>query len=147
MKLKNQKKKKKKQQQQSNNRTKNMIFIKSRPEGKFKSQLEKRIYLFINKHINKNLEMNINEKKIGKKMIIDLYIPKFNLGIEIQGPRHTSSPEAIKHDYYKKRKSFAEGISLTYIYTETYEVMKTCLYNLRKILLCFDQGLRHAKSK
>ena len=95
-------------------------FFASKPEGKFRSQLEKKIYEKIKSYDNQ-LEILVNEKKVAaagfkKKFELDLYFPNLKLCVEIQGPTHTSSPKNIYRDYLKKISCEKEGIEIAYIY-------------------------------
>ena len=107
----------------------------SKPEGKFRSQLEKIIYNRI-KRYDQNLKILINEKKrIGmRKMELDMYFPELEIGVEIQGPSHTFSPQIIIRDYVKKKCFEKEGIPLVYIYTDNYKMMNECLNKVSKII-------------
>ena len=67
-------------------------------------------------------------------MELDLFFPKLNLCVEIQGPLHTSSPEAINRDYFKKICCEREGIQVAYIYTDNSFIKNTCLNNVLNLL-------------
>ena len=98
--------------------------IKAKPLFPFKSQLEKNIYEIIQKTFP-NLEIKINKKGLlssNKKFELDLYFPKYNIGIEIQGPFHMKNESVILKDYIKKMLFLWEkNINIIYIYTNTYE--------------------------
>lgn len=108
-------------------------FIFSRPEGKFRSQLEKKIFEKI-RALDETLDIRVNEKKIAGRMELDLYFPEYNLGLEIQGPTHTVSPEVILRDHRKKIASAREGIEIIYIYTDSARDTKACLDKCSEIL-------------
>ena len=110
----------------------------SKPEGFFKSQLEKKIYKKIKSEIgDKNIDIKINQRgvlKRNKNLELDLYFPQFNLGVEIQGPIHTSDITNIIADYKKKKIYQNEGIDIMYIYTNNYKNLKfgikQCISNI-----------------
>ena len=100
----------------------------------FRSQLEKNVYEIIRRHFP-DQEIKINKKgliKSNKRLELDLYLPKYKLGIEIQGPLHTQNEKIILRDYEKKKLFLGEGnIKLIYVYTNTYENKK---HSIKKCL-------------
>ena len=113
---------------------KKRILFKSKPTPPFKSQLEKKIY---NKFKNNfpNQEIKINEKgliKSNKRLELDLYFPKYKIGIEIQGPFHARNESIILKDFNKKLLFMKEkNIKIIYIYTNTY---KNKIYSIKKCI-------------
>ena len=103
----------------------------------FKSQLEKRIYEQIFKHFP-NEKIKINQKgliKNRKRLELDLYLPQYNIGIEIQGPVHTQNEKNIFNDYEKKKLFLNENnIRIIYIYTNNYQVQKDSLQKCINII-------------
>ena len=70
----------------------------------FKSLLEKNIYNIIRKEFP-TIKIFVNKTgliKSRKKLELDLYLPNYNLGIEIQGPSHNQNATNIIRDYEKK---------------------------------------------
>lgn len=108
--------------------------IQVKPIFPFKSQLEKYIYKKI-QHQFPELKIYINEKgliKSNKKFELDLYFPKYKIGIEIQGPFHTKNINVILKDYRKKIQFLWErNIRIIYIYTNTNENKK---YGIKKCI-------------
>lgn len=99
----------------------------------FRSLLEKKIYKIICKDISHDY-IEINKKGLirnNKRLEIDLYIPSINIGIEIQGPSHTSNEHCILHDFEKKKIFLKNNIQLIYIYTDSYSNQK---YSIQKCI-------------
>ena len=99
----------------------------------FKSQLEKNIYQIIQKSFPK-LNIQINKKRLiknNKTFELDLYFPKYKIGIEIQGPFHMKNEMVILRDFKKKMLFLQNNIEIIYIYTNTYQNKK---YGIKKCI-------------
>ena len=109
------------------NSKKKAKIIQAKASYPFKSQLEKIVYGIL-KNKFPNLEINVNKRgllKSNKKFELDLYFPKYNIGIEIQGPLHFLNESIILKDYEKKRLFLYEkNIKVIYVYTNTHENKK-----------------------
>ena len=110
-------------------------------QGEFNSIMEKSIYNKLRQKLGEAIQIEINQKfgekkcEVGgnvdmkqrrkatnskfveRRYELDLFFPAYKLGVEIQGPRHTASIEAIKRDYVKLNYFKHRGISIIYIYT------------------------------
>ena len=110
------------------------LFIKSKPIPPFKSQLEKKIYDKFKNHFP-NQKIKINKRgliKSNKRLELDLYFPKYKIGIEIQGPFHVKNETIILKDFNKKLLFMKEkNIKIIYIYTNTY---KNKIYSIKKCI-------------
>lgn len=96
----------------------------SKPSPPFKSQLEKKIYNIIKKQFpTYNIEINKRGLlKNNKRLELDLYLPEYNIGIEIQGPFHMNNENVIIKDFNKKMMFLNQrNIKIIYIYTNTYQ--------------------------
>jgi len=59
----------------------------------------------------------------NKKMELDLYFPLYKIGLEIQGPLHSSKVENILNDFIKKRMFKQQlNIDIIYIYSKFDEI-------------------------
>ena len=109
--------------------------IQAKASYPFKSQLEKMIFTIIKTKYPYE-DIKINKKGLlrsNKNFELDLYFPKYNIGIEIQGPLHFLNESIILKDHEKKRLFLCEkNIKVIYIYTNTYENKK---YSIKK---CID---------
>lgn len=108
--------------------------IETKPSPPFKSQLEKQIYNVIKNRFPSH-EIDINRKGLlecNKRLELDLYFPKYKIGIEIQGPFHMKSENVILKDYNKKMLFLKEkNIKIIYIYTNTY---RNKTYGIKKCI-------------
>ena len=113
---------------------------RAKPEGPYRSQLEKRIHSIMRKRLFEGTIIRVNKKGLiegNKRIEVDLFLPQYNLGIEIQGPIHTSSPQHISKDYIKKLKFSKVGIDLIYIYTNS---TKNLNHGINKCVEIISQG-------
>ena len=69
-------------------------------------------------------------------MELDLFFPSLKIGVEIQGPTHTGSIDAILRDYHKKELFEKElGIRIIYIYLTDYKNFQHSLKKCKTLLL------------
>ena len=110
-------------------------------QGEFNSIIEKNIYTKLRKKLGGDIPIEINQKIgdgefdvdgdvdmkrrrkptnskcVQRRYELDLFFPAYKIGVEIQGPRHTASIDAIMKDYVKLNFCKRRGISIIYIYT------------------------------
>ena len=111
---------------------KTLVYRKSIPNGPFRSRLEKNVHSIICKNIidKKAIKIEINKRGLvprNKRLELDLYFPRYNLGIEIQGPIHHGEAKNILNDYWKMQYFRDVGINILYIYTNSTEQMNRCI--------------------
>ena len=111
-----------------------------RPEGIFRSQLEKKVYHILRKRLSNEVQMCVNVRGLipdNKRIELDLYFPELKIGIEIQGPIHTEKSYNILWDYKKKQKFSAVNIDIIYIYSTTLrDSIESCLKILSQRKKC-----------
>ena len=110
---------------------------RSRPEGLFRSQLEKRVYHILRKQLSNEIQMCINKRGLipdHKRIELDLYFPELRIGIEIQGPSHTEKSRNILWDYKKKQKFSAIDIDIIYIYSGSTKALRDSIRSCLEIL-------------
>ena len=133
-----------KRKKKNSKKKKNIYFRKTQgikpciPEGPFKSQLEKNIHLKLSTKLPKSI-IHINKAGLlnnKKKMELDLYFPLYKIGLEIQGPLHSSKVENILNDFIKKRMFKQLNIDIIYIYSNSSEnfnhSLNKCIQILKK---------------
>lgn len=82
---------------------------------KFNSSTELRAYMILRKLLGHDEVILINQKLPNTRLELDIYLPAYNVGIEIQGPIHCLSFCTIRRDIQKFIFCKKLGIRIIYL--------------------------------